>query len=89
MAMIEPDKEGLAAMRNVRSGISTLSDEIRQRGFNPDTHLAELAKDFAKLDALKLTLDCDPRKMSQQGQMHPPAAYPAIPKDEKTDDEAA
>jgi lambda family phage portal protein len=87
MPMIEPDKEGKAASWNIRTGISTLSDEIRQRGFNPDTHLNEIAKDFAKLDALGLVLDCDPRKMSQQGQMHP--NYPPAPKEEKTADEEA
>lgn len=89
MPMIEPDKEGLAAMRNVRAGISTFSDEIRQRGFNPDTHMAEMAADFKKLDALGLELDCDPRKFSQQGQRHPPAAYPPVPKDDKAASEEA
>ncbi len=70
MPMIEPDKEGLAAMRNVRSGISTLSEEIRARGYNPDAFLDELAADMKQLDDRGLVLDCDPRKLNQQGQMH-------------------
>jgi lambda family phage portal protein len=69
MAMIEPDKEGLAIQRNVRSGIQTLSDAIRERGYDPDEFLAELAADFKKLDALGLILDIDPRKMTQTGQL--------------------
>jgi capsid protein len=36
MPMIEPDKEGLAIMRNVRAGIQTLSGCLRERGYDPD-----------------------------------------------------
>jgi capsid protein len=66
--MIEPDKEGLAIMRNIRNGITTLSESIRERGYDPDEMLGELAADFAKLDTLGIVLDCDPRKMTQAGQ---------------------
>lgn len=66
--MIEPDKEGLAYQRNIRTGIQTLSEAIRERGYDPDALLAEIAADNAKLDALKLVLDSDPRRMTQAGQ---------------------
>lgn len=66
--MIEPDKEGLAAQRNIRTGITSLSEEIRARGFDPDELLQELADDYKKLDDLGLVLDSDGRKMTQQGQ---------------------
>jgi lambda family phage portal protein len=93
MPMIEPDKEGLAAQRNIRTGISSLFDEIRQRGFDPETYLLEIKAGFDKLDELGLTLDCDPRKVSQQGQLHPVApskAKPAEPEaEDESDDEAA
>ena len=68
MPMIEPDKEGLAIQRNIRTGIQTLSEAIRERGFNPDVFLAELKSDFEKLDELGLVLDSDPRHMTQAGQ---------------------
>lgn len=79
MPMIEPDKEGLAYQRNIRTGIMTLSEAIRERGYDPDALLAEYAADNAKLDALKITLDSDPRKVTQQGltQTEPSAAPPA------------
>jgi lambda family phage portal protein len=68
MPMIEPDKEGLAYMRNVRCGIQTLSEAIRERGYDPDDLLVEMAADNAKLDSLGLVLDSDPRRMTQAGQ---------------------
>lgn len=70
--MIEPDKEGLAYQRNVRAGIMTLSEAIRERGYDPKEHLAEMAQDNARLDELGLVLDSDPRKMTQAGQAQPP-----------------
>lgn len=80
MAMIEPDKEGLAYQRNIRSGIMTLSEAIRERGYDPDDMLQELAEDFSKLDKLKLILDIDPRHMSQAGQAQAiPTEAPAKP----------
>lgn len=93
MPMIEPDKEGLAVIRNVRGGAQTLSDVIRERGYTRDAFLDELQADFEALDKRGLILDCDPRKVSQQGQMHPEPGQPARPEaplaDEATDEEAA
>jgi lambda family phage portal protein len=68
LPMIEPDKEGLAVQRNVRTGIQTLPEAIRERGYDPDEVLAEIAEFNAKLDSLGIILDSDPRKMSQVGQ---------------------
>lgn len=82
IAMIEPDKEGLAIQRNIRSGIQTLSESIRERGFDPDEFFAEMAADNAKMDEMGIILDSDPRKMTQAGQLQgegvpaPPAAPP-------------
>jgi capsid protein len=67
--LIEPDKEGLAIQRNVRTGIQTLSDAIRERGYDPDEFFAAIAADNARLDALKIVLDSDPRKTTQAGQL--------------------
>lgn len=92
LPMVDPDKEGLAIMRQVRSGLTTLSEAIRERGYNPDVFLKELAADFKKLDDLELVLDIDPRKMTQAGQAQsvkddtPAPAPPA--KDDEVDDAA-
>jgi len=84
--MIEPDKEGLAYQRNVRSGIMTLSEAIRERGYDPDELLAEMAADNKKLDALKIVLDSDPRKMTQVGQSQAPDTKAAVATPASDDD---
>lgn len=71
MPMLEPDKEGLALQRLVRTGALTVSGMIREQGFDPETHLAELAADLKQLDALGIVLDSDPRKVTQVGQEQP------------------
>jgi lambda family phage portal protein len=82
--MIDPDKEGLAAMRRIRSGIATLPEVIREQGKDPDAHLAEIAAANKKLDALGIVLDSDPRNVTQAGQLQaaptdnaPPVSEPA------------
>jgi len=74
MPMIEPDKEGLAYMRNVRAGIQSLPDAIRERGYDPDELFAEIAATNKKLDDLGIVLDSDPRQTNQQGQSQGTAA---------------
>lgn len=82
---IEPDKEFLAVQRGIRNGLMTLSEAIRERGFDPDTHLAELAADFEKLDQLGLVLDIDARKVTAQGQAQaqPAQEQPAEPTEDE------
>jgi lambda family phage portal protein len=79
-AMVDPAAEGLAVQRNVRTGITSLSEEIRARGYDPAELLAEIAADNRRLDALGIVLDSDPRKMTQAGQLQSdPNAPPASP----------
>lgn len=68
MPMIEPDKEGLAIQRMVRTGVKTLSQAIREQGMDPEAVLSEIAADNAKLDELGIVLDSDPRETTQTGQ---------------------
>ncbi|MBN2204299.1 MAG: phage portal protein [Thermoleophilia bacterium] len=84
MPMIEPDKEGLAYQRNVRSGLMSLSEAIRERGYDPEELLDEMAEDNKRLDRLGIILDSDPRKTTQQGLMQmstepPPPRDPNAP----------
>ena len=88
LPMIEPDKEGLAIQRNIRTGITTLSEEIRARGYNRDQFLDELQADFEDLDARGLVLDCDPRKLTQAGQLQGAMAASARA-EAQADDEGA
>lgn len=68
MPMIEPDKEGLAHMRNVRAGITSMPEVIRSLGYDPDELLAEMAEWNKKVDAAGVVLDSDARQMTQAGQ---------------------
>ncbi len=67
MPMLEPEKEGLAYTRLIRSGAMTLYQAIRERGEDPVSHLAEIAEGNAKLDELGIRLDSDPRRTSTSG----------------------
>lgn len=69
LPMTEPDREGLAILRNIRAGITTFSDAIRAQGYNVDQFLKQYAEDLDKLDELGIVLDSDARKMTQQGQL--------------------
>lgn len=68
MPMVDPAQEGLAYMRNIRAGIMTLSEAIRERGYHPAAMLKEMAADNARLDELGLRLDSDARYLTQAGQ---------------------
>jgi len=66
-AMLEPDKEGLAMVRNQRGGLITGPEMLREQGYDPDEWIAEQAEWFRKLDAAGIILDSDPRKTTQAG----------------------
>jgi capsid protein len=65
--MIDPTKEVPAIRDEVRSGLKSLSEAIREGGRSPDEVLKELASDAEKLDELKLKLDSDPRYLARGG----------------------
>jgi lambda family phage portal protein len=67
--MIDPVNEGLAYQRNIRAGIMSFSEALRERGYDPEDVMTEIAADFEKLDELGLILDSDPRQMTQAGQL--------------------
>lgn len=65
--MVDPTKEVPALKDAVRSGFLTLSEAVRQGGFDPEAHFAEYQADTEMLDKLGLTLDTDPRKTQKSG----------------------
>lgn len=65
---IDPEKEGIAFIRNIRGGAQSWSESVRERGFDPDEVLEEIATDNEKFDDLGIVLDSDPRMTTQQGQ---------------------
>lgn len=86
--MVDPAVEGLALQRLVRSGFLTLSEALRERGYDPKEVLTEMAADNALIDKLQLVLDSDPRKMTQQGLAQQTPTAPAEETDEDADDPA-
>ena len=68
LPFVEPDKEGLAIIRNIRGGIQTPDEALRERGYDPAAFWAEYRQNFADLDRLGIVLDSDARKMTQAGQ---------------------
>jgi len=77
--MVDPVNEGLAIMRNVRSGIQTPSGALRELGIDPETFYAEYQADLARLDNLKIIIDSDARNVTQAGQLQGKAASDAKP----------
>ncbi len=65
---VDPDKEGQAMIRNIRGGVQSFDDALRERGYDPERTLDEIAAHNAKIDKLELILDSDPRNTTQQGQ---------------------
>lgn len=74
---IDPASEGLAILRNVRSGITTMQEELRARGLNPIRVIAAMKAWNELLDKAGVVLDSDPRRMTQAGQAQ--SANPAAP----------
>lgn len=69
LPMIDPVHEGLAYQRNIRNGIQSLSEVLRERGYDPKKILKQIANDNRLIDELGLILDSDPRKTTQAGQL--------------------
>ncbi len=65
--MIDPDKEGLAYQRRVRSGALCPSEMVREQGRDPAAHWRQYAADLAELDRLGIWLDSDVRRVSAAG----------------------
>ena len=80
--MIDPANEGRAYMQNIRTGIQTYPEVLRERGYDPAAVLKEIADSNAQLDKLEIVLDCDPRNTTQAGlprEMQQQAAKPEEP----------
>lgn len=77
MPLLEPDKEGLAYARLVRSGAMTPSEVARENGYDWDAFVEEYKDDLAALDKAGIILDSDARRVSQAGLEQPAGAKPA------------
>lgn len=82
MPMIEPDKEGLALARMVRSGAMTHDQMVLELGEDPVTHWDAYAACVRRLEALGIVLDSDASKTSQAGQAQPDVPADSTPVEE-------
>jgi lambda family phage portal protein len=98
MPILEPDKEGLAYQRLVRIGAMTWGQMVRELGYDPIDQLIEIEDMNKELDARRIVLDIDPRKMTSAGQQQAALPAPGAPakdqddevdQDEDSDQEAA
>lgn len=82
---VDPQKDAMANLLSIRSGTMTLAEVIARQGRNPDAVLGEIAATNAKLDALGLVLDSNPRRVIKTGsaQTSDPSNDPAA--DAETD----
>lgn len=80
--MLDPVKETEALKAQIRTGILTPSEAVRQSGRDFDAVLAEYQQDLAKIDAHGLVFDSDARKAPAVGGG---AAKQKEEKDEKED----
>lgn len=72
--MIDPTREVPATIKAIRGGLMSLSQSIRENGYDPKTHLEEMKADFDLLDKLGLKLDSDPRNITAGGMVQPEVA---------------
>lgn len=79
LPFIDPASEGLAILRNVRAGITTMQEELRARGLDPAEVLVEMKSWNELLDKSGIVLDSDPRRMTQAGQAQTATINPAQP----------
>lgn len=86
LPMLEPDKEGLAYQRAVRSGMITPDEMVKEQGKDPETHWPEYAANVKKLAAMGIILDSDASVTTQAGNPRQNAAQGAqnAPKKAKT-----
>lgn len=75
--MIDPAKEVEGLKNQVRGGFMSLSEGIRQNGYEPKEVLTEIAEDNKLIDKLGLTLDTDPR-----ADLNPASTAPKNPTDQ-------
>lgn len=64
---VNPLQDVQADLLEVRSGFSTIPQQIARRGYDPEELLKEAAAFNEKMDALAIVVDADPRKVTKAG----------------------
>ncbi len=83
---IDAEKEIRGIVAEVRAGLSTWSEKVRENGWNPGDLVEEFIEDMEAQDEAGVSFDCDPRRPLQQAGSAP---APAPSKTGKADGEEA
>lgn len=59
--MIDPVKEINGLKLQIRNGLISWQEAVRELGYDPDNLISEIDTDFKKLKEMGIILDCDPR----------------------------
>jgi lambda family phage portal protein len=73
---VQPDKEVKADLDEIRGGLSSISEKLRQRGYQPEAVFRELGEDFA---ALRKANALEALEFFGGGKSSQPAAAPELP----------
>lgn len=65
--MVDPVKEVPAKIQEIRGGLQTWGDAVRERGHEPEKQLEEISKFKEQMDEKGIILDSDPDKVDQAG----------------------
>ncbi|MBI2818132.1 MAG: phage portal protein [Acidobacteria bacterium] len=64
---VDPYKDAVATLTQIRTGQKTWEQAVAEQGFDPAEQLERIAAINQKWDAKEIVLDCDPRKVSKTG----------------------
>jgi len=70
MEMLDVEKETEAVKREIRNGVKSWSEAVRETGRDPDDVLKAIAEDAKRFDAAGIVLDSDPRYTNNNGRLH-------------------
>jgi lambda family phage portal protein len=91
-ALIDPDKETSAVVKQLRNGLTSRPKAVIELGSDPTQLNQEISESNKELDRLGIILDSDPRKTTQAGifQIDPsqnsqPSSTTQVPVDEQKD----
>lgn len=88
MAILEPDKEGLAYQRLIRNGLTTWRQAVSELGEDPTEQLDEIQRTNEELDKRGIVLDCDARRTNAAGQMQQLMGSAEVEDDSEPEDAA-
>lgn len=83
--MVDPNRDTLALIAQVRAGFKTMKQAIAEMGWDPVSQVAEIAAFNKMVDQAEVILDTDPRRISSAGILNPPADLPNAPTSKGTE----